>query len=126
MTCEGKELEESEELAELGDKEQLRRLELAFGPVAERPMQGCRAWAASCRRRNRLHRAFHGNPAVVVANVGALSNLRVAVRSRPDVALLQELWATAAEVRKEAKEHGYETACAEGDPCLAAVLYRPG
>ena len=96
MTYVTKELEESEETAELEDKVQLRRPELSFGPVAERPMQGCRARAASRRRRNRLHRALHGNPAVAVANVGALSNLRLAVRSRPDVALLQELWATAA------------------------------
>ena len=96
--------------------------------VAEcwRPVQWCRVWVASRRRRNRLHKALHGNPAVVVANIGALSNLRLAIRSKPDVALLQELWATAAEIRQAAKEHGYETACAEGDPCLAAVLYRPG
>ena len=81
---------------------------------------------ASRRRRNRLHKALHGNPAVVVANIGALSNLRLAIRSKPDVALLQELWATAAEIRQAAKEHGYEAACAEGNPCLAAVLFRPG
>ena len=89
-------------------------------------MQCCRVWVASRRRRNRLHKTLRGNPAVVVANIGALSNLRLAIKSKPDVALLQELWATAAEVRQEAKEHGYEAACAEGNPCLAAVLFRPG
>jgi hypothetical protein len=91
--------------------------------VAEcwRPVQWCRVWVASRRRRNRLHKALHGNPAVVVANIGAFSNLRLAVKSKPDVALLQERWATAAEVRQEAKEHGYEAASAEGNPCLAAV-----
>ncbi len=51
---------------------------------------------------------------VVVANVGALSKLRLAVRSQPDVALLQELWATSEEVRKEATEFGYVAAKAEG------------
>ena len=69
---------------------------------------------------------MHGNPTVVVANIGALSNLRLAIKSKPDVAVLQELWATAAEVRQAAKEHGYEAACAAGSPCLAAVLFRPG
>ena len=63
---------------------------------------------------------------MVVANVGALSNLRLAVRSQPDVALLQELWASADDIRKEAKEHGYVAATAEGSICLSAVLYRPG
>ncbi len=41
MTYVTKELEESEETAELEDKVQLPRPELSFGPVAERPMQGC-------------------------------------------------------------------------------------
>jgi hypothetical protein len=107
-------------------KVQLRRSKPAFGPEVQWPLQCCRVLAASRRRRNRLRKALHGNPAVVVANIGALSNLRLAVRSRPDVALLQELWATAAEVRQEAKERGFEAACAEGNPCLAAVLFRPG
>ena len=62
----------------------------------------------------------------MVANVGALSNLRLAVKSEPEVALLQELWASKEEIQSAAKELGYVAACAEGNPCLAAVLYRPG
>ncbi len=54
------------------------------------------------------------------------SNLRLAVRSQPDVTLLQELWATADDIRREAKEHCYVAATAEGSTCLSAVLYRPG
>jgi hypothetical protein len=85
-----------------------------------------RQWAPSRRQRNKQHRALHGNPKVVVANVGALSNLRLAVKSEPEVALLQELWASKEEIQSAAKELGYVAACAEGNPCLAAVLYRPG
>ncbi len=55
-----------------------------------------------------------------------LSNLRLAVRSQPDAALLQELCATTEDIRKEAKEHGYVAATAEGSTCLSAVLYRQG
>ncbi len=54
---------------------------------------------------------------------GALSNLRLAVRSQPDVALVQELWATADEVRKEAKEFGYVAAVAEGRLPQARMVY---
>jgi hypothetical protein len=63
---------------------------------------------------------------VVVSNIGALSNLGLAVRGKPEVALLQELWASAADITAEAKKHGYVAAVAEGASCLAAVLYRPG
>ena len=90
------------------------------------PLSAEKRWAPGRKDRNRRSRALHGNIKVVVANVGALSNLRLAVRSQPDVALLQELWATADEVRKEAKEFGYVAATAEGSSCLSAVLYRPG
>ena len=86
----------------------------------------CHVWAPSRKKKNQLFKALHGNPAVVVANIGALSNLHLAVKSKPDVALVQELWASAGEIRKAAKEHGYEAACAAGSPCLAAVLFRPG
>ncbi len=56
----------------------------------------------SRKLRNRRSRALHGNIKVVAASIGAVSNLRLAVRSQPDVALVQELWATTEEVRKEA------------------------
>ncbi len=82
-------------------------------------------WAPSSRDRNRRNRALCGNVKVVVANVGALSNFRLAIRSQPDVALLQELWATAEHIRKEAAEHGYVAATADRSTCLAAVLRRP-
>ena len=98
----------------------------AFPVGGEVPGLRCRAWIPSRRVRNKLFKALHGNIAMVVANVGALSNLCLAVRSKPDVAQVQELWATVAEVRRAANELGYEAACAAGDPCLAAVLFRPG
>ncbi len=88
-------------------------------------MQCCRVLAPSRGRRNKLHKAMHGNPTFVVANIGALSNLHLAVNSKPYGALVQELRASAGEIRKAAKEHGYEAACADGSPCLAAVLFRP-
>ena len=83
-------------------------------------------WASSRKARNRRSRALHGNIKVVVANVGDLSNLRLAVRSEPDVALVQELWATADEIRKVAKELGYVAAVAAGRCCLSAVLFSTG
>ena len=73
--------------------------------------------AFSRKVRNRRSRALRGNIKAVVANVGALSNLRLAVRSEPDVALVQELWATADEIRKVAKELGYVAAVAAGSCC---------
>ena len=69
---------------------------------------------------------MHGNIHIVVANVGALSNVQLAVRTKPEVALLQELWASREEICSEAKRLGYVAACAEGEVCLSAVLYRPG
>ena len=71
-------------------------------------------------------RSLHGNIRVVVANIGGLSNMGLAVREGPDVALLQELWASAEDIRAEAKRHGYVAAVADGPECLAAVLFRPG
>ena len=57
------------------------------------------AWCHSRKRRNCRHRAEHGNLKVVVANVTALSNLHLALVGQPDVALVQELWATKADCR---------------------------
>ena len=71
-------------------------------------------------------RSLHGNIRVVVANIGGLSNMGFAVREGADVALLQELWASAKDIRAEAKRHGYVAAVADGPECLAAVLFRPG
>ena len=85
-----------------------------------------RRWAPSRKSCNRLARALRGNIKVVVANVGALSNLHLAVRTAPDVALVQELWASASDIRTKAKELGYVAAVAAGSCCLSAVLYRPG
>ncbi len=84
------------------------------------------AWAVSRRRRSRLRRSLRGNIRNVVANIGGLSNLGDAVRDGPDVALLQELWASAENIRAEAKKRGYVAAVADGPECLAAVLIRPG
>ncbi len=39
---------------------------------------------------------------------------------------LQELWASAEDIRAEAKKHGYVAAVADGPECLAAVLFRLG
>ena len=76
-------------------------------------------WAPSRKSCNRLARALRGNIKVVVANVGALSNLHLAVRTAP-------LWASASDIRTKAEELGYVAAVAAGSCCLSAVLYRPG
>ena len=57
-------------------------------------------WAPSRKTCNRRAKAVRGNIRVILANVGALSNLHLAVRTGPDVCLAQELWATAEEVRR--------------------------
>ena len=57
-------------------------------------------WAVSRRWRNRLHRALHGNIQLVVANVTALSNLRLALAGEPDEVVPQELWATRLQRRR--------------------------
>ena len=80
----------------------------------------------SRRWRNRLHKALHGNIQVVVANVTALSNLRLALAGEPDEVVPQELWATRLQVEAEARLFGYAAAVGQEVPCLAAVLFRPG
>ena len=86
----------------------------------------CRVWAASRKDRSRQHRALHGNLKVVVVNITALSNLRLALAGGPDVALLQEVRATKQELLAEAKVLGYMAAVGPDELCLAAVLFRPG
>ena len=61
-----------------------------------------------------------------MANITALSNLRLALAERPDVLLAQELWASKAQVKAEAKSFGYAVAVSMEEPCLAAVFYLPG
>ena len=60
----------------------------------------------SRRDRNRLNRALHGSIKMVVGNIGGLSNLGLAVKGGPEVALLQELWAPAEAIKAEAKKFG--------------------
>ncbi len=79
------------------------------------------AWVPSRKLRNRRHRAEHGNFKVVVANVTALNNLRLAFAGEPDVALVQELWASKGEVAAEAKRLGYAVAVGAQEQCFAAV-----
>ncbi len=94
-------------------------------------MRGCRnteahkVWATSQRKAHRLYRALLGN-VKDVAKLSCLSNVHLALRSNPDVALLQELGASREEVQAAAKRHGYVVAAAEGEPCLSAVFFRPG
>ncbi len=83
-------------------------------------------WWVPRKVRNKQWKALHGNVKVVVANIGALSNLRLAVRTDPDVVVVQELRASKEAVEKAAKELGLVAACAKGDEVLAAVLFRPG
>jgi len=85
-------------------------------------------WWESRRDCNRRNRALHGNRqvGVVVANITALSNLRLALVGEPDVALLQEVRATKAALRAEAKKFGYVAVVGGGELCLAAVLFKPG
>ena len=78
------------------------------------------------KNRNRQRRALHGNLRVVVANITALSNLRLALAGGPDVALLQEVRATKKELLAEAKLLGYMAAVGTDDFCLAAILFKPG
>ncbi len=95
--------------------------------VVQRPLPAEKRWATSRKTCNRENRALRGNIKVVVANVGALSNLHVAVRTAPDVVLAQELWASAVDIRREAK-FGFvaAVAVAAGSCCMSAILYRPG
>ena len=83
-------------------------------------------WAVSRRWRNRLHRALHSNIQLVVANVTALSNLRLALAGEPDVVVAQELLATRLQVEAEARLFGYAAAEGQEETYLAAVLFRPG
>ena len=83
-------------------------------------------WALSRRVRNRIQKAMRGNLKVTVANITALSNLRLVVGDDPDVILVQELWATKLQVEQAAKEFGYVAACGPGEQCLAAVLFKAG
>ncbi len=80
----------------------------------------------SRKPRNRRHRSEHGNLKVVVANITALSNLKLALVGEPDVALGQEPWASRSEVAAEAKRLGYTAAMGAEEPCMATVLFRPG
>ena len=88
-----------------------------FGPRRCEPAH-CKAWrlcwAKSRKDRNQQHRSLHGNLQVVVANVTALSNLRLALASKPDVALLCEVRASRSQLLAEAKKFGY-TAAVGGD-----------
>ena len=67
--------------------------------------RACR-WFLARKVCNWMWKSMHGNIHIVVANVGALSNVQLAVRSKPEVALLQELWASSEEIRSEAKRLG--------------------
>ncbi len=69
----------------------------------------------------RRWRSLRGNARVVVANAGGLSILGIAVREGPEVALLQELRASAEDIRAEAEKHG-----SDGPERSAAALFRPG
>ena len=107
---------------------------MSLGVKAMQHMLSCAGscsdvWFVPRKVANRRWRSLHGNilnTNIVVANVGALSNMQLALRTKPEVALLQELWASSEEVRSEAKRLGYVVACAKGGVVLAAVLYRPG
>ncbi len=92
-----------------------------LSPRASPPGQSTKVWACSRRNRNRRHQAIHGNLKVVVANISSVSNLRLAVASGPDVAVLQELWATKEAIEAEAKEHGYVVAVVAGSPGRAVA-----
>jgi hypothetical protein len=70
--------------------------------------------AVSRKVPHRRSRGQRGNIKVVVANPGALSSLHLAVRSDPEVALVQELWASADEIRREAKKFSFVAAVAAG------------
>ena len=100
-----------------------------FGPRRCEPAH-CKAWrlcwAKSRKDRNQQHRSLHGNLQVVVANVTALSNLRLALASKPDVALLCEVRASRSQLLAEAKKFGYTAAVGGDGFCLAAVLFLPG
>jgi endonuclease/exonuclease/phosphatase (EEP) superfamily protein YafD len=100
-----------------------------FGPRRCEPAH-CKAWrlcwAKSRKDRNQQHRSLHGNLQVVVANVTALSNLRLALASKPDVALLCEVRASRSQLLAEAKKFGYTAAVGGDGLCLAAVLFLPG
>ena len=85
-----------------------------------------KSWALSRRVRNRIQKAMRGNLKVTVANITALSNLRLVVSDDPDVILVQELWATKLQVEQAAKEFGYAAAVGPGEQCLAAALFKPG
>ena len=77
-------------------------------------------------RRNRWHHALHGDIQVVVANITALNNLRLALAERPEVLLAQKLWASRLQVEAEAGTFGYGLAVSREEPCLFAVCYLPG
>ena len=66
-------------------------LELLFATLR---LRWPKVWALSRRVRNRIQKAMRGNLKVTVANITAVSNLRLVVSDDPDVILVQELWAT--------------------------------
>ena len=66
----------------------------ALSPLSGRRSPPRAARACSRKENNRRQRALHGNIHLVVANITALSKMRLALAERPDVLLAQELWAS--------------------------------
>ena len=94
----------------------------ALSPLSGRRSPPRAARACSRKENNRRQRALHGNIHLVIANITALGNLRLALAERPDVLLAQELWASREQVKAEAKAFGYSVAVSREEPCLAAVF----